>query len=249
MRTQPILPHGRRKDAPHVGTGRLARPLRAAPILAACLLVSPPAHAAGGADVVDDSFVETPGTCHIETWFTGAFRGGTLSHAGLGCTPKSAHLLEIDAAIERTTGGGATEYFEPGLKYTLYVLPARLAVGVSGTLAVDQHGRLAGAALTVPVALTLGKYTAINVDVGYQLTRAPGRRDRNDMFWGAQIAQAVAPHFTLIGETYGFGHGSPGAQGGVRWSPGPQRVDIDLRVSTGPASAGRAATLGVTVRF
>jgi hypothetical protein len=53
----------------------------------------------------------------------------------------------------------------------------------------------------------------------------------------------------LIGEVFGtIGHAA-GGQGGVRWSPGPQKIDIDLRGSHGSGPLGDAVTLGLTVRF
>ncbi|MBV9841440.1 MAG: hypothetical protein JOY99_07925 [Sphingomonadaceae bacterium] len=214
--------------------------------LVAALLWPATAGAAGGADVVDDPFVETPGVCHIESWYVAPLDGGSLAHLGIGCTPKAIHRLELDAAVERVTGGGTTELFEPGFKYTLLVI-GKLSLGTEFTAALDRRGRFGGASLFVPLSYALGKYTIVNLDIGAQRgAAADGGRDA--LYWGGQIAQAFAPHFAAIGEVFGDNRHTPGVQGGLRWSPGPERFDFDLRASHGPDHAGTALTFGLTWR-
>jgi hypothetical protein len=210
------------------------------------------AHAAGGAQVVDDAFPETPALCHVENWLAQPTSGGgTLIHIGLGCTPKKNHLLELDAAWEHTTGPGpSSDTFFPGFKYLLFTLPGDKAIALSGSVGIDRRtGRLSSVALVLPMSATLGKYTQLNLNIGWQLLRAPGTADEHQVTWGAQIYQAVAPHFWAVGEVFGANGQRPGAQGGVRFSPGPEKVDIDLLAAKGAGHNPATLTVGVTVRL
>jgi hypothetical protein len=214
--------------------------------IAAALAVTP-AWAAGGADVVDDAFVETPGDCHIESWLTGASYNGSLAHLGVGCTPRAVPRLELDGAVEHPIGqsGGAT--FFPAAKYTLLARPAALSLGISATGQIDRRGHAVRAAVNLPLSLSRGRYTEINLNLGWQwLDHKLGLRD--GVTWGAQVDQAVVRHTRLIGEIFGTGV-HPGTQGGLRWSPGHERIDVDLRFAHDLDGPRHAVILGVTIRL
>lgn len=208
------------------------------------LALAAPAHA-GGPDAVDDAYVETPRSCHVENWLIVPRAGNALSHVGVGCTPRHAPLLELDVAVERQGGPWS---IQPGVKYTLLTLPGAFALGISGTAIVDGHGGYDGFALDVPMSIVGGKYTIISLDIGALISRDRHAPTLRQATWGAQVTQAVAPHFSLVGEVFGVDTHTPGEQAGLRWSPGPERVDIELRASHGGISAGSAVTLGLTVR-
>lgn len=208
-----------------------------------------PAYAAGGPDIVDDAYAETPKVCHLESWLIAPISGTPLTHLGVGCTFAAAPRLELDGAIERQRGNpdGASS-FQPTAKYTLYVRPGAFAIGLSGAGYFGRHGHADGFAVDVPVSFVRGRFTVINVDVGCVGTLERHAPTQYQMSWGVQLVQAIAPHFSLMGEVFGTEAQKPGEQAGLRWSPGPQKVDIDLRASHGGTFAGTAFTLGITWR-
>ena len=57
-----------------------------------------PTLAAGGAHVVDDSEVETPGTCHVELWVAEFVPGDGYANVAPACTTLEIPWLEIGAA-------------------------------------------------------------------------------------------------------------------------------------------------------
>lgn len=54
--------------------------------------------AAGGAHIVDDSEVETPGVCHLETWATRFIPGDGYVNLAPACTTLKMPWLEIGVA-------------------------------------------------------------------------------------------------------------------------------------------------------
>lgn len=213
------------------------------------LSIAAPACAAGGPDIVDDAYAETPRVCHAEGWLIAPRDGNALTHLGLGCTFARAPRLEVDAAVEwqRGNAGGAWS-FQPGVKYTLLARAGTFAVGLAAATFVDRHGHDGGVTIDVPMSFVRGRYTVINVDIGCVGTFDRGAPARYQPSWGVQVNQAIAPHFTLIGEIFGIAAQKPGEQAGIRWSPGPQKVDIDLRASHGGTYPGSALTIGITLR-
>ncbi|WP_404713876.1 hypothetical protein [Sphingomonas sp. MMS24-J13] len=229
----------------------LGGPLRRATIGVAIGLMSAdtPAYAAGGPDIVDDAFAETPKVCHLESWLIAPLHGDALTHAGIGCTFAAVPRLELDGAVEYQRGNADGPWsFQPTAKYTLLVHPGVFAIGLSGAGFVDRHGHLDGFAVDMPASFTRGRFTTINVDIGCVGTLERHAPAQYQVSWGVQIVQAIAPHFSLMGEVFGVEAQKPGEQAGVRWSPGPQKVDIDLRASHGGTFAGTALTLGITFR-
>jgi hypothetical protein len=65
-------------------------------------LAASPAKAAGGAHVIDDATVETPGTCHLESWVTLYNGDRGLLNPSPACTRKAWPNLEIGASIQHT---------------------------------------------------------------------------------------------------------------------------------------------------
>jgi hypothetical protein len=55
---------------------------------------------AGGAHLIDDPGVETPGTCHLETWITGYGGGRGLVNLSPGCTREALPRLELGGAVQ-----------------------------------------------------------------------------------------------------------------------------------------------------
>lgn len=62
------------------------------------LLAAGPAFAAGGEHVIDDAAVETPGTCHLESWVT-LSSGGGLVNSAPACTRKAWPNLELGGFV------------------------------------------------------------------------------------------------------------------------------------------------------
>ncbi|TWT11425.1 hypothetical protein [Reyranella sp. CPCC 100927] len=211
-----------------------------------------PAHAAGGAHVVDDAGVETPGLCHLETWLT---RGGPRSglvNASPACTFEALPRLEVGATVQRTWARGAhtsDTLVGPTLKLNLWPVESGFGVGLAGATAWSvRAGHWETASLIVPVSISLHERLRVNFNAGWLYSRSGAQR--NEAFLGAQVEAAIAADVMLMGEVFGRDRGRPGAQIGVRWTPGGGRWDVDLL--SGWRTDGVtpwSMTLGLTVRF
>jgi hypothetical protein len=80
-------------------------PIRWLPPLLVGLLHPAVAGAAGGAHVIDDSAVETPGTCHFEQWLTHASGEAWLANVAPACTASSHPNLEMGGALSHGWSG------------------------------------------------------------------------------------------------------------------------------------------------
>lgn len=220
------------------------------PVLALVILSLPAvARASGGAHVVDDSEVETPGWCHLELWGSDYRPGGSLFNVGPACTPKAVPWLELDGFATRTDQrhGRATTTIGFGPKVTLRPQSSGLGVGLSGLVAIDpRDGRVASAAFNLPVTRPIGPRWRINANVGLCWVRGSGRAA---LTAGGQAEYTPAHGPELMAEVFRTGNGPLGAQAGPRWTVDRGRVDIDLLAARYPDGVAKAAlTLGMTIR-
>ena len=216
------------------------------------LIGQPPAQAAGGAHVVDDAGVETPGLCHLETWISRSGPKSGLFNASPACTFEALPRLEVGATVQRTWARGAhtsDTLMGPTLKLNLWPVESGFGIGLAGTSAWSARaGHWETASLIVPVSITPHERLRVNLNAGWLYTRSGARR--NEAFVGAQVEATIVSDVTLMGEIFGRDRGQPGAQVGVRWTPGGGWLDVDLL--SGWRTDGVtpwSLTFGVTLRF
>ena len=207
-----------------------------------------PATAAGGADVIDDAAVETPGTCHFESWITLASGGSRLANLGPACTPRALPNLEL--------GGFITHSWAPGSGDTMIGLAPKLmlrsesrglGIAVSASLGYGlQRHRIETDSVTVPLTIPVSSWLRANFNLGW---RWSALTHRSDIFVGGQTEIALNRRLALMAEAFTLDRGKAGEQLRLRWTPGKGFVDIDLiggRYVDGVARD--AITFGVTLR-
>ena len=212
------------------------------------LVFAPQAHAAGGAHVVDDANVETPGVCHLESWVTAYDGERGLANLSPACTRKAWPRLEIGGAAQHLWDGGDDTTIGPTLKLNLRPTESGLGLGLIGAGAWSVHsGRLETASLIVPASRAVTDRVRVNLNAGWVYDRASAHP--HTIFYGGQIEADVARDLMLMVEAFGRDHGPPGGQIGLRWNPGGGRVDLDLLAGRRIDGASpKAITLGLTVR-
>jgi len=209
-----------------------------------------PTLAAGGAHVVDDSEVETPGTCHLELWVSRFVPGDGYGNVGPACTSLKIPWLEFGAAYQHywdETGAGPL--IGPQLKINFQ--PASKGVGVALGMNAGvnaQTGELGVASLLALVTVPVTEKFRINLNAGWSYLN-----DDNPtaFFWGGQVEVDVGWDVTLMMEAFGRQPGVIGNQMGLRYTPATHpRFDFDLLVGTiFDQDSTKFFTLGVTVRF
>jgi len=215
------------------------------------LLACSPALAAGGAHVVDDAGVETPGHCHLENWLSRSVGGeGALLNLGPACTPAGLPTLELGAAIQRIGGVDGTHWLAgPTVKWAMRPGGGEgegAGIGLAFALLAEQGaGRVDSAAFTVPVTVALGPHVTANLNLGLIGQRGRGAH----AFQGVQLVYAPSDDISLMVEVYSTGAGAPDAQAGLRWTVDGGRIDFDLLVARTASEGDRpTVTLGFTVR-
>lgn len=217
-------------------------------LLAILLAAAPHAHAAGGAHVIDDSEVEEPGTCHLETWLTRFDGRRGLLNLAPACTREAWPSLEIGGAAQFSRDSADVVTAGPNLKWNL--LPAERGLGIAlvGAGAWDLgSGRLETAILILPVTLPVTEWLRINFNIGWSYARASERQ--HAAFYGAQMELDLGAHVSLMAEVFQRDYGLTGAQFGLRWNPGGGPVDLDLLIGRRiDGTSPRAITVGLTFR-
>ena len=59
--------------------------------------------------MIDDSEVETPGDCHLETWVGRWSENTWHGNVGIGCTPEAVPMLELGGMVGYVDAPGADE--------------------------------------------------------------------------------------------------------------------------------------------
>ena len=217
-------------------------------LAALALLLSPAmARAAGGAHVVDDAGVETPGICHVESFVAWSKPGTGFASLAPGCTPGFAPWLEIGGTINYAwTDGARSTLGAINLKAATDTGFWGLSAGFNATLGYDFTGKqIETTAATALVSKAIGDDVALHFNLGWQQFRS---ERSNDAFAGVQIEAAMSPDWTVMAEIFGRKSVRTGIQAGVRRTG--RRVDVDLlygRYVDG--FSADALTLGLTVRM
>ena len=216
----------------------------AAGMATSLMLAAMPARASGVEHVIDDSAVETPGTCHVESWVTIVSGGAGIATVAPACTRLQWPNLELGGFASTAWDGNARET-QIGVtpKWNLRDEKHGLGVALSGSAGMDiARGRLASASLVVPVTIPAGRLR-FNLNMGWQWTRAGG----HTAIAGTQAEFQATATLTLMAETFVRDHGRAGGQTGLRWNPRRGRIDVDLvcgRYLDGVSP--RAISLGLT---
>lgn len=213
----------------------------------ASMWISAAAHAAGGAQIVDDTVVETPGMCHVDSWASDAGHGNGLLNIDIGCTAHAMPRLEFDLAVQQVRFARTNDTaISPGLKLTVADLGGGVSLGIEGgvTWGTLDH-RFEAANILVPITLRLSETVEASVNLGWEWNMC-GAPDR--AFYGAQVVWSVSDHVSLMAEGFGHSDGIMGYQAGIRWAP-TDRLDLDLLVGRLDNVAREALTIGVTGRF
>lgn len=212
------------------------------------LLFASPAHADGGAHVVDSANVETPGICHLETWVTRFGPGKGLLDLGPACTWQQVPNLEIGASFQHAWDRSDITQAGPALKWNLRPTDTGLGIGVIANTGVDlRTSRTESAALIVPFSIPMGERILFNVNAGW--TYAAARTERNQAFCGAQLQAALVRDLNVMAEIFGTLRERPGFQAGLRWNPQGGAIDFDVLAGRRvDGSDADAFTLGITVR-
>jgi hypothetical protein len=210
--------------------------------------------AAGGPHIVDDSEVETPGVCHLETWATRFIPGDGYFNVAPACTTLKIPWLEIGAAYQHYWDDVvAGPLFGPAIKFNLQSADKTgLGIGLGLNAGVNLvTGELGFAQALALVTLPLNENVRFNFNAGwtYLATDVP-----NAFFYGAQVEASVGGGVSLMLEAFGRAQGGVvGTQAGLRFTPtirGREPFDFDLLVGTFfDQNSTRFITLGVTVRY
>lgn len=212
------------------------------------LLMSTPAFAGGGAHVVDDAAVETPGTCHLENWVTLSSGDSGLVNSAPACTRMAWPNLELGGFVTHSWTQDANETVI-GLSPKLVLRSEDHGVGIgiatSIGYGIDRH-RFETASFIVPVTIPAGDMLRFNLNAGWQWARAD---NRHDIFLGAQAEIALRQTLNLMVETFTRDEGKAGGQAGLRWTVAEGKIDLDLIGGRYVDGVTRnAITFGVTLR-
>lgn len=218
----------------------------AIPLLA--LLAAGPAYASGGEHVVDDAAVETPGTCHLESWMTLSSGDSGLVNSAPACTRKAWPNLELGGFVAHGWTHESDDMLI-GLSPKLMLRSEDRGIGVGIAASVGygvDRGRFETASVIVPVTIPAGGKLRFNLNAGWLWARVS---HRHDAFVGAQAEIALRTNLNLMVETFTRDKGKVGGQTGLRWTIAGGAVDLDLiggRFVDG--STRSAITFGVTIR-
>ncbi len=211
--------------------------------------LAPEARAAGGAHIVDDADVETPGTCHLEYWTAKFVPGDGYANFAPACTFTAMPTLEIGAALQHywdvTTGA---PLFGPQIKLNLWPTSSGIGVALGFNGGVNlTTGEVGLAQAIVPVTIPFDENVRLNLNAGWSYLASD--KTLNAMFYGAQIEATINTEFMLMIEAFGRTNAAAGVQMGVRYTPRAW-VDFDVLVgNTFDTATTRFFTLGVTLRY
>ncbi|MDI1287466.1 MAG: hypothetical protein PSV46_23985 [Reyranella sp.] len=219
-------------------------------LLAATLAPTSGARAAGGAHIVDDSEVETPGTCHLETWITRFVPGDGYLNLGPACTSTLMPRIEMGATYQHYWDQVINApLLGPTFKFNFF--PESTGVGLGLGLNAGMNlttGTVGIASLIMLVTIPLDERVKINVNGGWNyLSNFPSQ---NSAFYGIQVESKVAWDVSLMLEYFGREPGITGAQIGLRYTPNDSWFDFDfLAGNIFDGTSAKFFTVGVTVRF
>lgn len=216
----------------------------------AAAILAGPALAAGGAHIVDDSEVETPGTCHLELWVSRFVPGDGYGNVGPACTSLKIPWLQFGVNYQHYWDEAlSAPLIGPALKINFQPASAGVGVALGVNAGVNvQTGELGLASLLALVTVPITDKIRINLNAGWSYLND---EHPTAFFWGGQVEINVGWDVTLMMEAFGRQPGVIGNQMGLRYTPSAHpQFDFDLLVGTVfDQDSTRFFTLGVTMRF
>ncbi|CAN5248311.1 hypothetical protein BH09PSE3_BH09PSE3_28720 [soil metagenome] len=188
------------------------RGICAALFAAACMASASSARAAGGAHVIDDSEVETPGHCHLETWVTYHTRSTGSAVANPACTLAALPSVELGAgSVYSWEPGTDATVFAPAVKWNLRPSSSGLGLAIDASVGWSSAtDRIETASLIVPVTVPLnGQFTA-NLNAGILWSRTGST---TEAFVGGQILWQRRKNLSFMAEVFEHTNGEPYACG------------------------------------
>lgn len=215
--------------------------------LLVALAPTPAAHAAGGAHVIDDAAVETPGQCHLDSWYSRVDADAGLVQLNPGCTFAALPNIEFDLALGHSwDDDGDQTNVAVGGKLLLRPETTGFGIGISGNIGFGtDQGAFETSAVTLLFTLPASERLRLNANLGWIWSNLDGT---DAWFAGAQAEIALTETLGLMVEGFDRRGGTAGWQAGLRWSLPGDRVRIDLlggHFLDGETPA--AVTLGITI--
>lgn len=207
------------------------------------------AQAAGGAHIVDDSEVETPGDCHVELWVTRFVPGNGYANAAPACTSKRMPFLEVGLAYQDYwSEEDNAPILGPTVKVNLRPQDTGLGLGIEAFSGVNiLSGELNFASAVGLLSIPINESFRVNLNAGWSYVQGDMP---HSFFYGGQIEANIGWDLTVMVEGFGRAPGIGGIQTGLRYTPKDGPIDFDLLAAR---FIGRDQpfffTVGVTVRF
>jgi hypothetical protein len=218
-------------------------------LLLLALSTSSNARAAGGAHIVDDSEVETPGHCHVELWVTRFVPGNGYANAAPACTPKQIPFLEVGVAHQDYwSEENNAPILGPTAKLNLRPQSTGLGLGIAASSGVDlSSGDLNFASVVGLVSVSLNETFRVNLNAGWSYVQG----DMPDaLFYGGQIEVQISRDLMFMIEGFGRAPGIGGVQTGLRFTPKDGPIDFELLAARFLGeNQPFFFTVGVIVRF
>ena len=225
--------------------------------VAAFLLTSGHANAAGGAFAVDDTEIDKPGECKIEAWYSTARNTDLIDTISPACVVNLGIPIELGGQYQRARTGGewATTLGVKGKVNLLPVTVGGVGLGLSSASNwLTGNGQHTGTTINVPVTFQPIEPLRININAGWSYDAV---NRLNYASWGAGFEVKAHKYVTLIGEVFGLLGPTlpdtyvtdPRFQFGIRITP-IESFDLDLIY--GRNIAGENAnwfTVGTNFRF
>lgn len=236
-----------------VGAILIGRSAWIALAMAVAALSSPqPAHAAGGAFVVDDVEIGAVGSCKVESWISFASNRDFIGVTSPACVVDLGRPVEIAAQFQRFNSGDVwgTSATLKAKTNLIPIEPTKIGLGLVGGVTFDiLTGDATSVFALVPVTFQVTEQLRVNVNGGWAWDPSAAQ---NFATVGAGFEWNFVKPLTLIGEVFavaGPGQSNPRFQLGLRYTP-VEYLDIDLIY--GRNIAGEDAnwiTLGMNVRW
>jgi len=232
----------------------------------ACLLMTVPAWAAGGAFAVDDADIRKPGECTGQFWTSAASNHDFIAVAYPTCVVNVGKAVEFGTLMQRSRDDGmwSTSGTFTAKTNLIPIDKHPFGVGIAGGSSWDLiSGASTGGFINVPVTIPVNDALKINVNGGWLYDNAA---KISYATWGAGFEwNFVKDQWTLIGEVFGQAGSLPAVNPGDPPSPNsiveprtqiglrfnPQK-NIDIDVIWGHNITGENAqwgTLGLNLRF
>lgn len=214
------------------------------------VLVASAVRAGGGAHIVDDSEVETPGLCHLETWVTRFVPGDGYLNLGPACTFERIPWIQMGATLQHYWDeGSTTPLLGPSFKFTFVPQSRGVGIGLDAITGMNlKTGDVGIASMIMLASIPLDDRVTISLNGGWNYLANDD--NQNAAFYGMQVLAKVGWDVSVMLEVFGRQPGVAGTQVGLRYTPNDSWFDFDLLAgNTFDATSPKFFTLGATVRF